>query len=463
MMPIAMPFFRLKARFLEKTERCWFPSSFHLTVVGWTLQISLLILQIPPAFAGQDIENSESEDPDPCRSVAILDAGHEGLESNPSAEPCSPPDGAAPDVARREIVSEIAEGTHTSESLESLLLGRDYVFFGRVEVDAAAYSGDIPSSENGAQLRRLRVGMAGLTTFFDDLSYKIELDLTDGTNNFSDVYLQWDTPRGGLFRLGNQRISQNLSAMTSSLSQLFMEDPLPVSAFSLKRRLALSYDQNWRRFGLHGMVFSRDPNNNAGEYGWALRAFSEPIRGPRKLGHFGVFFVTEKMDDEARYRTRPESRVTGTRLVDTGLYSDVRYQHVAGIELAGGVGANSARFEWFRSRWDRAGGRKNNFEGAYLELGHFLTGQAFNYRGGKFVRPMIESGERAWEVGLRASWVNLTDRDVQGGEQVNLGAALNYYFLPGLRFQLNLLHFRTDGTAGKDAGWIMQSRIQYNR
>ena len=46
---------------------------------------------------------------------------------------------------------------------------------------------------------------------------------------------------------------------------------------------------------------------------------------------------------------------------------------------------------------------------------------------------------------------------------MNLGAALNYYFLPGLRFQLNLLHFRTDGAAGKDAGWIMQGRIQYNR
>lgn len=219
MMPIGTPFLRLKLRFREKTERCWFPSSFHLTVAGWSLQISLLIMQIPPAFAGQDIENPESEDPDPCRSVAILDAGHEGLESNPSAEPCSPPDGTAPDDARREIVSEIAEGTHTSESLESLLLGRDYVFFGRVEVDAAAYSGDIPSSENGAQLRRLRVGMAGLTTFFDALSYKIELDLTDGTNNFSDVYLQWDTPRGGA-----------LSArQPKDLTKPLCDDQLPVA------------------------------------------------------------------------------------------------------------------------------------------------------------------------------------------------------------------------------------------
>jgi phosphate-selective porin len=59
--------------------------------------------------------------------------------------------------------------------------------------------------------------------------------------------------------------------------------------------------------------------------------------------------------------------------------------------------------------------------------------------------------------------VDLTDKDVQGGEQLNLGAALNYYARPDLRFQFNLLHFRTDTIAGDDAGWILQGRLQYNR
>ena len=92
-----------------------------------------------------------------------------------------------------------------------------------------------------------------------------------------------------------------------------------------------------------------------------------------------------------------------------------------------------------------------------------LTGQTFNYKSGKFVRPVLDSGARAWEVGLRASWVDLTDKDVLGGEQVNLGAALNYYVRPDLRFQFNLLYFRTDTIAGNDAGWILQGRLQYNR
>jgi len=365
--------------------------------------------------------------------------------------------------ARQEIATEIAEGTQTAVSLESLLLGRNYVFFGRIEVEAAAYNGAIPSSENDFDLRRLRVGIAGLATFFDSVSYKFELDLTDGTNNFSDMYVQWDLPKRGIIRVGNQTVSQNLSAMTSSLSHLFMEEPLPVSAFSLSRRLAVGYDHDWRRFGVHGMFFARDPNNDAGKYGWALRVFTKPIRGSGKIAHFGFSLVRERMDREARYRTRPESHVTDIRLVDTGLFNDVQYQHVLGMEIAGGLRSNFMKLELFRSRWERARGRSNTFRGAYLEFGHFLTGQNFNYQKGKFVRPLLEPGNHAWEIGLRVSWVDLTDRAVRGGNQVNIGAALNYYPRPDLRLQFNLLRYRTDTVAGDDRGWILQAKLQFNR
>jgi phosphate-selective porin len=427
--------------------------------------VLVLALVLPAVLSAGEAE-TEKADPvqlAPCEPGS----GPEPVEYDPDGarptEPCEQLSQEQAEEARQEISSEIAEGTQTAVSLESLLLGRNYVFFGRVELDAAAYSGDIPSSENGAELRRLRVGMAGLATFFDSVSYKLELDLTDGTSNLSDIYVQWDVPKRGTLRVGNQLVSQNLSAMTSSLSHLFMEEPLPVTAFSLSRRLAVSYDHDWRRFGMHGMFFTRDPNNDAGKYGWALRVFTKPVRGPSHIGHAGFSVVSEKMDREARYRTLPESNVTNIRLVDTGLYNDVQYRHVFGFELAGGVDSNYMKLELFRARWDRAGGRHNTFNGAYLELGRFLTGQHFNYQKGKFVRPLMEPGTRAWEAGLRISWVDLSDRAVRGGGQVNVGAALNYYPRPGLRLQFNLLRFRTDSVAGDDRGWIAQAKIQFNR
>jgi phosphate-selective porin OprO/OprP len=448
---------------VEMAELHRFQLVSYFGVMSRMLVFCLLMVPSTPTVAEQDAKEAVSGHNDPCSAVEIADSGQQGSDSMPSTESCNPAEGEMSVEARQSIAAEITEGTQTAGSLKSLLFGRNYFIFGRAEIEAATYSGDIPSSENGFDLRRLRLGVAGVSTFFDSVSYKLELDLTDGTNNFSDIYLQWDLPSHGFFRLGNQTVSQNLSAMTSSLSLLFMEEPLPVSAFSLNRRLAVSYDRNWRKFGLHGMVFTKDPNNDAGKYGWALRAFTKPTRGLLSVGHVGISLVSEKMDREARYLTSPESRVTDIRLVDTGLYGDVRYQHVAGLEFAGGLGSRSARVELFRSRWEREGGRDNTFNGAYLEIGHFLTGQTFNYKGGKFVRPVLEPGARAWEIGLRASWVDLTDKDVQGGEQLNLGAALNYYVRPDLRFQFNLLHFRTDTIAGDDTGWILQGRLQYNR
>jgi phosphate-selective porin OprO/OprP len=406
----------------------------------------LLALGVAEVLPAQDI-TTESIDPvgtELCEPKTVT--GDEAspsneIEASESEKACEQLQQEVVEQSRADASMQVAEDNQSAYTLRALLLGRNYVFFGRAEGDYALYRGDIPSSENGGELRSLSVGIAGLATFVDQVSYKAELELIDGTNSFSDLYIQWDAKNHGSFRIGNQRVSQNLSAMTSSLSQLFMERPLPVTTFSLRRRLAVSHDIDRGRWGMHGMFFTRDPNNDAGKYGWAFRLITRPIRGPERIGHVGVSLISEKMDREARYRTRPESHVTDIRLVDTGLFDDVQYQRTAGVELAGGWSTFSTRLELFRSRWERDTGRHNT----------------------KFVRPQLEPGTRAWEIGLRASWVDLNDRDVRGGEQLNVGAALNYYPRPNLRFMLNLLRFRTDSVAGDDRGWILQTRVQFNR
>jgi phosphate-selective porin OprO/OprP len=365
-----------------------------------------------------------------------------------------------PEENREVLSGEIAENTQTALSLKRLLLGRSYIFFGRIEGDGAIYSGDAFEGENGGEIRRFRVGIAGVLS--DHLSYKGELDLTDKSTTVSDFYLKLDTLLLGSLTIGNQFVSQNLSAMTGSLSLLFMEDPLPVTTFSLSRRLSVGQDYHADRWGGHGMIFFRDPNNDAGDKGWAMRAYINPTRKSSGISHMGFSAVREKMSDEARYRTRPESHVTDIRLVDTGQFQDVDYQNILGLEVAGAVGSFTGRMEAFKSTWDRTGGVKNDFYGAYMELGYFLTGQSFNYRQGKFVRPKLGDGTHAWEIGFRASWVDLNDKEIQGGEQFNLGLALNYYLKQNFRIQSNLLHIDSESTAGNENSWIIQARIQYN-
>jgi phosphate-selective porin OprO/OprP len=302
--------------------------------------------------------------------------------------------------------------------------------------------------------------MVGVLT--DSLSYKGELDVTDGTNNFSDLYLKWDTLKYGSFVVGNQRVAQNLSAMTGSLSQLFMERPLPVTSFSLARRLAISQDFYLKQFGIHGVLFNKDPNNDAGKFGASVRVITNPVRNDNGIAHLGFSLVREKMDQDARYSTRPESHVTDIRLVDTGNYSDVDHRNIAGVEMAGAWGSNTIRSELFASRWERSESRDNDFFGAYIEFGKLLTGQEYRYRDGKFLRPWIERGTMAWEVALRASWVDLNDGDIRGGEQKNLAFALNWYPLPKLRAMLNFIYYDAKRDAGDENGWIAQARIQLN-
>ena len=365
-----------------------------------------------------------------------------------------------PEENREEISQSLAENTQSALDLKRLLLGRSYAFFGRVEGDAALYSDQVFDGENGAEVRRLRLGVGGILT--DYLSYKVDLDLTDKTATVSDVYLKLDTSRRGALTVGNQRVTQNLSAMTGSLSLLFMERPLPVTTFSLGRRLGISHDVHGGRWSAHGMLFGTDPNNDAGDRGWAVRGVFNPTRKDGGVAHLGLSFVREKMDREARFRTRPESHVTDIRLVDTGELNDIDYQNIIGLEVAGARGSFTGRFEAFKAVWERLDNSKDDFKGAYLEVGYFPTGQGFNYQQGRFVRPRFDVGTRALELGFRASWVDLNDTNVRGGEQFNLGFAVNYYLRHNLRIQSNLLHARTDEVAGDVRSWILQARLQFN-
>jgi phosphate-selective porin OprO/OprP len=374
-----------------------------------------------------------------------------------------PEDIELPKENRQEINAEITENTQDAVSLRRLLLGKSYTWFGRIEADYASFGSGALDGEDGFEIRRLRAGVVGVGLFNDKWSYKAELDLTDGDNNLSDFYLKRDLGRlDGSLTIGNQRVSQNLSAMTGALSLLFMERPLPVTTFSLGRRLGVSADTVRDRWGGHVMTFLQDPNNDSGDWGFGMRGFWNPVRSSGGVWHVGGSMVYESLEETARYRTRPESAVTDIRLVDTGPFDNVDYQRTLGLEFAGAVGRISGRIEAFQSTWERDNAKDTTFYGAYWELGYFLTGEHFAYRGGKFVRPDIVGRHGAWELGFRASWVDLNDRDVRGGEQLNIGGAVNYYPRQNVRIQVNLIHVDTDEIAGDEDSWIAQARVQYN-
>ncbi len=336
---------------------------------------------------------------------------------------------------------------------------RGLIFFGRFEFDGAYYSSGITSSDSGFRVRSLRVGLA--KAFKYNISAKAEIDLTDGDNNFTDLYARYHHKRFGVFTVGNQRVAQTLVNQTSRISRNFMEEPLPAEAFGLGRRLALGWDTHLKKAGVHVTLFGPDLNVSIGDYGSAARIYFNPTRARFSVFHVGGSYVAENMSRKTRFFSHPESRVTSERLVDTGLFDDVSNQKIYGLEFAGAKNSLMFRSEFFRATWNQTDNKDPVFKGFYAQASWILTGETFKYTQGKFLRIRPQNPRGAWELAVRFSRVDLNDNAVTGGEERNLTLALNWY-ASGNQFRLmsNLIFVRTDENAGKEDPTIIQLRAQ---
>jgi phosphate-selective porin OprO and OprP len=104
------------------------------------------------------------------------------------------------------------------------------------------------------------------------------------------------------------------------------------------------------------------------------------------------------------------------------------------------------------------------FDGGYIQLTYFLTGESMPYdrRKAAFSRVIPYEnffnlpGERthcglgAWQVGARYSWVDLDDQGVHGGFLNESTAGISWYLNPNLRYEFNYCYTRVVdlGTAG---------------
>lgn len=336
---------------------------------------------------------------------------------------------------------------------------RGWLHFGRVELEYGKFfNSELLDDDSGFNFRSLRSGVIKL--FDNGMIVKLDIDLTDGDSNFTDMYVRFST-KLGLFTVGNQKVALSLVNQTSRLARTFMEEPLPAEAFGLVRRLGVGWDFHRKKIGAHLTAFGPDLNERVGEFGYGARFYTNPTRTRWSLAHVGVSAVRESMDQDARFRARPESRVTETFLVDTGTLSDVKKQSILSVEMAVAHKNWSLRGEYFYTDWERETQKNTNFDGYYLGASWVITGETFQYKQGRFLRIRPKTSKGAWEVGLRYSSINLNDRDILGGAEKNTTLALNWYS-PGnqLRIQSNLIHVDTDANAGNESPLIFQVRAQ---
>lgn len=366
---------------------------------------------------------------------------------------------------------------------------------GRIMLDSATIDADSdfeqdledagenpPLQGTGVEFRRVRIFTEGL--FYNSVGYKVELDFAGQDADLKDVFIELiKVPGVGKVRVGHFREPFSLEENTSSNYITFMERSLPTVAFAPSRNTGIAIGNNafakqfrWDLGFFYDVDDAGDFFQDYDKNQITLRLAGQPwFRDETHLLHFALgyshLFRDDKEDDaRLRFRTRPETHITDMRLANTGRFFADSADKL-NPELAFVYGPLSLQGEYFWNNTDASDVDDPTFTGWYVFGSWFITGESRTYKqsSAKFdrVKPknsfsIGEPGWGAWEFAARYSTIDLTDKDVKGGEQQNFTAGLNWYLNPNTRLMFNYVYANLEKRADvkDDDVNVLQARFQ---
>lgn len=229
--------------------------------------------------------------------------------------------------------------------------------------------------------------------------------------------------------------------MTSSRFTTLMERGLIVDALSPGRNIGMTlYSQRDKSTGQIGVFAGGFKQDNIETTGAALtgRVTRHLINADQNIVHAGLSASYRKLGaTPPQFRSRPESGVNNVYMIDTEEIENSENVSRLGLEAAYVNGPLSLQGEYIISRVGRESGLSSlTFNGWYVHGSWFLTGESRTYLTGTgtFSRIVPNSpftfshgGRGAWELAVRLSEADLTDRDVIGGKETNMSFGLNWY------------------------------------
>lgn len=340
---------------------------------------------------------------------------------------------------------------------------------GRLHLDYAAHDEDARSLGDGFRVRRARLGVSGKID--SDWRYVAEFDFAEDDVNAKDLYLRYTGWSAADITIGHAKVPFGLEELTSSNSISFIERALPVSTFAHSRRLGVGVATGGDAWHFAAMGFgqgvgsgTRDSDGDEG-LGAGARFVFNPLSGGDTVVHLGIAAATEEPADsqasQVRFSTRPESRPTKVRLVDTGTLEAVDRIDRLGLEAAWRRGPWSVQGEWMQARVARGNGSEDaDLSGYYLSASWVVTGESRDYRNGVFrgISPQRSTG--AWELVARYSDVDLDDGAVSGGQESNFTLGANWYANDRIRFMANAIFTDSERQGVNDDPRIFLLRAQ---
>jgi phosphate-selective porin OprO/OprP len=350
--------------------------------------------------------------------------------------------------------------------------GRDFEarLGARLHVDAALFHDDTTPIDDGAEVRRLRLGLG--IKLFRDWRSGFTAELSPGTSKWlRDAWVGYYGFERTRIQLGVRTVPLGLEAATSSNDITFLERSL-ANAQSPESLTGLNLETHgdaWsaRLGGFFAAFGEEERDKQRAEGPLVLGRFTvAPLREEERVLHLGVssFYRSVRGKNRYRIRSRPESSLAPF-LLSTGRLADVDDAVAFGVEAAGALGPLSIQGEYLRTKlWRDRGRRDPSFYGAYVEASWFPTGESrpYDVRRGVFER--IEPRRRFGAVQLAVRWsrLDLTDSGIEGGDADDLSFGINWYPSRNLRLMFNYVRVdaRGSGDLLEDDPRIFQGRFQ---
>jgi phosphate-selective porin OprO/OprP len=331
---------------------------------------------------------------------------------------------------------------------------------GRLQADYMSVNEDNLTHHDGEEVRRARLYAKG--KFGSNWKYKAQYDFAGG-GEWKDLYVAYTGFENSIIQMGQIFEMVSLEGFTSSKHLVFIERSLPV-AFVPDRALGISYNhwsENWMFAAGYYDRNLRDSDVNS--HGASAR-IAWSTQTDENTWHIGGSMAWRTTDGGTyRSRTRPESHVTDTRLINTGHIADVADYNTLGLEIAWVKGPWSAQTEYLQQNPNRNNSPDLNFNSWYVMGSYFFTGESRNYdqNYGIFgnVKPTRPSG--AWEIGLRYSQMDLNDQEIIGGEMKNWTLGLNWYINSDWKMVLNYIDSKAQKADIEDNPDLLQMRVQF--
>ncbi|RYG19573.1 MAG: hypothetical protein EOO07_06575 [Chitinophagaceae bacterium] len=352
-----------------------------------------------------------------------------------------------------------------------------------LQMDYDGYNSDIKDStgrdlaNSGSEFRRIRLSLTG--TLYNIWDYRTEIDFANGSQLTDGyvVYRGFKTETPIQLTFGHFKIPFSQESLVGDKGLTFMERSLPNAFLNPRAPGAMisAGSDNWSSaFMLYGeqlSIAASAVSDKGGGASW--RTTWAPLIGPGATLHFGTSVAARApsqnntastttpvtYSDSVRFRSKPESNVIETRLVDTGNIANVERTDLWGLELGGSLHTVGFNAEYIDITIHRKYGLDDlHFGGWYAQTTWSITGEQRTYKGDKGLfdgikpnKTFDQGGLGAWEIALRLSEIDLTDGDlilrnkivvpeVNGGKERDATFALNWYINNALRSSINYVY-----------------------